>query len=105
MLFAPRAFAGRSVANFVVGAPAGANADWTVRGAVTQGDISSWVVSGDYVTRAADARHSYDLGLSYSTQRYDGGNFAALRTRHRRQPECRRAARLRHVRRCRVPSS
>jgi hypothetical protein len=50
-----------------------------VRGAVTQSDLSSWVVSGDYVTRAASARHKYDLGLSYSTQRYDGGNFAALR--------------------------
>jgi carboxypeptidase family protein/TonB-dependent receptor-like protein len=78
-MFAARAFAGRSVANFVVGAPAGANADWTVRGALTQGDLSSWVVSGDYVTRSATARHRYDLGLSYSTQRYDGGNFAALR--------------------------
>ncbi len=78
-VFAPRVFAGRSIANFVVGAPAGANADWTVRGAVTQGDLSSWVVSGDYVTRSALARHKYDLGLSYSTQRYDGGNFAALR--------------------------
>jgi Carboxypeptidase regulatory-like domain/TonB dependent receptor len=79
-MFAPRAFAGRSIANFVVGAPAGASADWTVRGALTQGDLSSWVVSGDYVTHAASARHRYDLGLSYSTQRYDGGNFAALRT-------------------------
>jgi hypothetical protein len=78
-MFAARAFAGRSVANFVVGAPAGANADWTVRGALTQGDLSSWVVSGDYATRSAVARHRYDLGLSYSTQRYDGGNFAALR--------------------------
>src|SRR5262249_14874873 len=78
-MFAPRAFAGRNVTNFVVGAPAGVNADWTVRGALTQGDLSSWVVSGDYVTRSATARHRYDLGLSYSTQRYDGGNFAALR--------------------------
>jgi len=78
-MFAPRAFAGRSVANFIVGAPAGVNADWTMRGAVTQGDLSSWVVSGDYVTRAAAARHKYDLGLAYSTQRYDGGNIAALR--------------------------
>jgi len=78
-VFAPRTFAGRSIADFVLGAPAGANADWTVRGAVTQGDLSSWVISGDYVTRSAAARHRYDLGLSYSTQRYDGGNFAALR--------------------------
>jgi hypothetical protein len=49
-----------------------------VRGALTQGDIASWVVFGDYVSRAK-ARHRYDIGLSYSTQRYDGGNFAALR--------------------------
>jgi hypothetical protein len=76
-LFAARAFLARSVANMIVGAPAG-DADWTVRGAVTQGDIASWVLSGDYVTHASE-RHRYDIGLSYSTQRYDGGNFAALR--------------------------
>jgi hypothetical protein len=76
-LFAARAFLARSVANMLVGAPAG-DADWTVRGAVTQGDIASWVLSGDYVTHASE-RHRYDIGLSYSTQRYDGGNFAALR--------------------------
>jgi hypothetical protein len=78
--FASRAFQGRSIANLAVSAPAGTNADWTVRGALTQGDIASWVMSGDYVTRAASSRHRYDLGMSYSTQRYDGGNFAALRT-------------------------
>jgi hypothetical protein len=77
-LFAARAFLARSVANMVVGAPAG-DADWTVRAAVTQGDISSWVLSGDYVSHASE-RHRYDIGLSYSTQRYDGGNVAALKT-------------------------
>ncbi len=76
-LFTARAFLARSVANMVVGAPAG-DADWTIRGAVTQGDISSWVVSGDYETRSSN-RHRYDVGMSYSTQRYDGGNFAALK--------------------------
>jgi hypothetical protein len=77
-LFTMRAFPARGIANVLVGAPVGDHADWTVRGAVTQGDIASWVVFGDYVTRAP-ARHRYDVGLSYSTQRYDGGNFAALR--------------------------
>jgi hypothetical protein len=77
-LFTTRALASRSVANILLGAPVGDRADWTVRGALTQGDIASWVVFGDYVTRAK-ARHRYDIGLSYSTQRYDGGNFAALR--------------------------
>lgn len=68
----------RNVANVRLGAPAGANADWTVAGAFTQADISSWVVAGSYSMRAP-ARHRYDLGISYSTQRYDGGNPLALR--------------------------
>jgi len=76
-LFAARAFLAKSVANMLVGAPAG-DADWTIRGVVTQGDIASWVLSGDYVTRMP-GRHRYDVGMSYSTQRYDGGNFAALK--------------------------
>ncbi len=66
------------VAYMSVSAPAGSSADWTVRGALTQGDISSWIVAGSYTTRGP-ARHGYDIGLSYATQRYDGGNPAALR--------------------------
>ena len=68
----------RNVANVRLSAPAGAHADWTVAGAFTQADISSWVVTGSYSMRAP-ARHRYDLGISYSTQRYDGGNPLALR--------------------------
>ena len=67
----------RSVAYVSVGAPIGEHADWTVRGAMTQGDIASWIIAGEFVTRAP-ARHRYDLGLSYATQRYDSSNFAAL---------------------------
>jgi hypothetical protein len=77
-LFAARAFLARSVANMLVGAPAG-DADWTISGAVTQGDIAAWVLSGDYVTRTP-GRHRFDVGMSYSTQRYDGGNLAALKS-------------------------
>jgi hypothetical protein len=68
----------RGVAYMSVSAPAGGSADWTVRGALTQGDIASWIVAGSYVTRVA-ARHHYDIGMSYATQRYGGGNTAALR--------------------------
>lgn len=68
----------RNIANVRIGAPAGANADWNVAGAFTQADISSWVVAGSYSMRAP-ARHRYDVGISYSTQRYDGGNPLALR--------------------------
>jgi hypothetical protein len=68
----------RSIAYVSLAAPVGDQADWSMRGALTQGDISSWFVAGAYATRVP-ARHRFDLGLSYSTQRYDGGNPAALR--------------------------
>lgn len=82
-LLAPGSLAS-GVAYLRVGAPVGDNADWTVRGALTEADISSWIVAGSYLTRETpDARdagsHRYDIGLSYSTQRYDGGNPLALR--------------------------
>jgi len=67
-----------NTAYLALGAPVGGHADLTARAALTQSDLTSWVVAGEYTTRAP-ARHRYDIGLSYSTQRYDGGNFAALR--------------------------
>jgi hypothetical protein len=76
-LFSTDNFA-HNTAYLALGAPVGDHADWTVRGALTQGDIASWIVAGEYTTRAP-ARHRYDIGLSYSTQRYEGGNVAALR--------------------------
>jgi hypothetical protein len=76
-LFSADNFA-HNTAYLALGAPVGEHADWTVRAALTQGDIASWIVAGEYTTRAP-ARHRYDVGLSYSTQRYEGGNFAALR--------------------------
>jgi hypothetical protein len=77
-LFSPDNFS-RSVAYLALGAPVGEHADWTVRAALTQGDLASWIVAGEYTTRAP-ARHRYDVGWSYSMQRYDGGNLAALRS-------------------------
>jgi hypothetical protein len=68
----------RGIAYIRLGAPAGHDAEWTVRGALNQANISSWIVAGSYATRSP-ARHRYDLGMSYSTQRYDGGNPLALR--------------------------
>lgn len=68
----------RNIAYARVSAPVGEQADWTVRGALTQADISAWIVAGSYSTRAP-ARHRYDVGMSYSMQRYDGGNPLARR--------------------------
>jgi len=64
----------RSITYLALGAPVGEHADWSVRAAVTQGDVASWIVAGDYTTRAP-ATHRTDVGWSYSAQRYDGGNF------------------------------
>jgi hypothetical protein len=68
----------RGTAYVRLGAPAGDSADWMVRGAVTEADIASWAVAGNYRTRG-EGRHQYHVGLSYSTQTYGGGHPLALR--------------------------
>jgi len=64
----------RGVAFLALEAPA-TNGHWAMRGALTQGDLSSWVVAGSY--RRAPAAHRYEAGLSYGAQRYLGGNADA----------------------------
>lgn len=66
-----------AVAFFALGAPVGTHGDWTVNAALNQGDLSSWVVSGRYLTRNP-ATHRYQFGMSYGLHRYEGGNAAAL---------------------------
>lgn len=68
----------RGIANVKVGAPVGDYADWVVRGALNEGDLSSWIIAGAYTTRGF-ARRARDIGMSYSAQRYEGGNPLALR--------------------------
>jgi hypothetical protein len=67
----------RGVAFFSLGAPVGGHGDWAVKAALNQGDLSSWILAGNYVTRSP-ARHQYQFGMSYGVQRYEGGNPAAL---------------------------
>src|SRR5207247_662882 len=64
--------------SLAAGAGGGERAHRPARAGLPRGDIASWIVAGEYTTRAP-ARHRYDIGLSYSKQRYEGGNFAALR--------------------------
>jgi outer membrane receptor protein involved in Fe transport len=66
-----------SVAFFSVGAPVGSHGDWNVRAAMNQSDLSSWMLAGSYVVKA-QVPHQYRFGMSYSLQRYEGGNTAAL---------------------------
>jgi hypothetical protein len=67
----------RGVAFFAVGAPVGEHGNWNVKAALNHGDLSSWIVTGNYVTRVP-ARHRYQLGMSYGLHRYAGGNPAAV---------------------------
>jgi hypothetical protein len=48
-----------------------------MRGTMTQGDLASWIVAGSYL-RHQPATHAYEAGVSYSMQRYIGGNGEAL---------------------------
>ena len=66
----------RSVAFVSVNTQAAGGA-WAMQGAITQGDLASWIVAGSYKS-IESTNHAYELGLSYSTQRYDGGNPDAL---------------------------
>jgi hypothetical protein len=75
-LLSMQAWVPRGVAFLVLEAPM-PSGHWAMRGALRQGDLSSWVLAGSY-RRAAPATHRYEAGLSYGAQRYLGGNANAL---------------------------
>jgi hypothetical protein len=66
----------RGVAYLSLVAPTGGG-EWTMRGAMTQGDLASWILAGSYERRGSSA-HQYETGWSYGMQRYLGGNADAL---------------------------
>ncbi len=75
-LFSSTAGLPHGVAYVALSAPA-ARGEWRARGAITQGDLSSWVVAGSFLGRAT-ATHAYEAGFSFGMQRYFGGNAEAL---------------------------
>ena len=75
-LFALDAAAPHAVAYMALVVP-GRSGDWLMKGTLTQGDLSSWILSGSY-RRNSDAAHAYEAGVSYSAQRYLGANTEAL---------------------------
>jgi hypothetical protein len=66
----------RGVAYLAIGAPTPAG-DWSVRAALTESDVSSWIVAGAFASRPG-ATHAYNLGLGYAVQDYTGGNPVTL---------------------------
>jgi hypothetical protein len=75
-LFSSTAGLPRSVAYLALSAPA-ARGEWRARGAITQGDLSSWLVAGTFTSQSSGA-HAYEAGFSYGMQRYFGANAEAL---------------------------
>jgi hypothetical protein len=69
----------RGVAFFSLGAPVRDHGDWVVKAALNQGDLSSWILAGNYVTRDP-ARHRYQFGMSFGAHRYEASNAATLAT-------------------------
>ena len=62
----------RGVAFVSVGGPAWGHGDWSGQ-VMAQGDLGSWFLAGAYRKRAP-AEHLYDVGVSYSTQRFTPGS-------------------------------
>lgn len=61
------------VAYVVLGAPVGAEGAWTVRAALTAGDLTAWTLQGEYAARAG-TRHAFRTGFAYSTQVLDSAS-------------------------------
>jgi len=64
------------IANLSVGAPVWQGA-WVAQGALSAGDLTSWVLSGAYLADA-DTAHRLGFTVSYGRQRYGDENQAAL---------------------------
>ncbi len=75
-LFTSNVSTPQNVAYMTLAVPT-SSGEWAMRGSITQGDLASWILAGSY-KRSASANHAYEAGLSYSMQRYLGGNAEAL---------------------------
>jgi hypothetical protein len=65
------------IAYINLGSPVSTRTSWSVEAAAAQGAVSSWFLGGTYATVIAGS-HGVDVRSSYSRQRYEGGNAAAL---------------------------
>ncbi len=65
-----------SMAYLAVGAPVGTHGSWLVRGALSPGEPSSWVLLGEYEADP-DERHAFRAGVSYGALRPGRDDAAA----------------------------
>jgi hypothetical protein len=64
------------IASFALSAPVGDRGDWTIRGAVSARQSSSWVGLAEYRAKQ-DRTHALVFGFAYSTHTYVSGGAAA----------------------------
>jgi hypothetical protein len=65
------------VAYLSIGSSPADRTAWTVRGAMTEGDFASWVLSGTYAADLGD-HHRYQAAMVYGTQRPDRTSALAV---------------------------
>ena len=70
----------RGITYVQLGSEDAESASWAVHAAVSQGDVSSWIVAGSFAARGPRT-HAFDTGVSYGAQEYAGANPAALALR------------------------
>ena len=114
-LFSARSPVAASCADKSVGAPVGEHADWTVRAALTQGDIASWIVAGSYTIADVAERHRCTTSAGLLARSATGGQSGGAQRRHQRQPQRgtlygfdtlrHHARRLGHLRRAQWPTT
>ena len=85
-----------SVAFFSVGAPVGSHGDWTVRAAMNQSDLSSWMLAGSYVVKAPVAA-SISVRHVVQPAALRGRQHRRARRRLRHRAQRRVGVRLRRV--------
>ena len=85
----------RGVAYMAIGAPTPAG-EWSVRAAMSQGDLSSWIVAGAFQSRRRD-RARVQVRLFVQRPGLSRRESRGARRRRRRQPQRRRALRARPV--------
>ena len=85
----------RGVAYLSIGLPT-AGGSWTMRAAMSEGDLSSWNVAGAYTSRPG-ATHSLDFGLTVQPPGIHGGQPRGAGGGRGQQPERRRGLRVRQM--------
>ena len=85
----------RGVAYLSIGLPTGGG-DWTMRAAMSEGDLSSWNVAGAFASHPGST-HTLDFGAHLQPPGLRGRQSVCAGRRDRQQPQRRRSVRVRSL--------